>query len=161
MVTAKSASSHSEEALRRAFRFLSAEQVVAIHDALLEAWGGAEGGGHRGAAFEGVDAAVQAVKNSYYDAPEELAAAYAVYIVQGHVFLDGNKRAGSGSMLVFLDACGIKLRFDPADLAARMIDLQIEAEAGASTASQISSLARWIRERRARRGTSGPTKRRR
>jgi len=39
MVAAKSASSQSEKALRRAFRFLSAEQVVAIHDALLEAWG--------------------------------------------------------------------------------------------------------------------------
>ena len=44
MVAAKSASSQSEKALRRAFRFLSAEHVVAIHDALLEAWGGAEGG---------------------------------------------------------------------------------------------------------------------
>jgi hypothetical protein len=57
-------------------------------------WGGQPGGGHRGAENEGAEAAVQAVKNSYYDKLEDLAAAYAVYIVQGHVFMDGNKRTG-------------------------------------------------------------------
>ena len=46
-------------------KFLSAEWVVVMHDQLLEQYGGEEGGGHRGAQYEGVEAAVQAVKNSY------------------------------------------------------------------------------------------------
>ena len=134
--------------MTRAFRFLSAEQVIRIHDALLETYGGAQGGGHRGPAFEGVDAAVQAVKNSYYDEPRELAAAYAVYIVQGHVFLDGNKRGGSGAMLVFLAARGIELRFDPDDLARVMIELQARAEAGAGTSTLVAWLAGWLDDHR-------------
>jgi len=86
----------------RALRFLSPEQIIVIHDTLLGATGGRGGGGPRGAAYEGVDAAAQAVKNSYYESLEELAAAYAVYIAQGHVFADGNKRTGAATMLTFL-----------------------------------------------------------
>ena len=91
-------------------RFLTADQVIAMHDALLERFGGLAGGGPRGESFEGVDAAVQAVKNSYYETIEELAAAYAVYLVQGNVFLDGNKRAGAAAMLTFLQANGASIR---------------------------------------------------
>ena len=71
------------------------------------------GGGHRGAKYEGVEAAVQAVKNSYYNSIEELGAAYAVYIVQGHVFQDGNKRTGLDAMMTFLAINGSKLRATP------------------------------------------------
>lgn len=49
--------------MRRRVRFLTAEQVVAMHDALLEQFGGLAGGGPRGEAYQGVEAAVQAVKN--------------------------------------------------------------------------------------------------
>ena len=88
--------------MTKRLRFLSAEQVVAVHDAVLAETGGLPGGGPRGSSYEGVDAAVQAVKNSYYDTVEELAAVYAVYVVQGHVFADGNKRTGAAAMLTFL-----------------------------------------------------------
>jgi prophage maintenance system killer protein len=92
----------SEARLARQVRFLTSEQVAAMHAELLRRWGGAEGGGHRGAEFEGVEAAVQAAKNSYYEAREELAAASAAYIVQGHVFMDGSERTGAAAMLTFL-----------------------------------------------------------
>ena len=58
-------------------KFLSAEEIVTMHEKLLELYGGEEGGGHRGAGYEGVEAAVQAVNNSYYETLEELA-------MQGH-----------------------------------------------------------------------------
>jgi hypothetical protein len=48
-------------------RFLSVEQVIALHDTLVDRYGGHPGGGARGLSFEGVDAAVQAVRNSYYE----------------------------------------------------------------------------------------------
>lgn len=122
-------------------RWLSAEQVVALHEAVLERWGGMPGGGPRGAAHEGVEAAVQAVKNSYYTTAGELAAANAVYIVQGHVFQDGNKRAGAAAAATFLVANGIELRIPPGELRDSMIELQTRAEQGTRTDALIAWLA--------------------
>jgi death on curing protein len=122
-------------------RFLSSDQVVAMHTALLERWGGAEGGGHRGVDYEGVEAAVQAVKSSYYESREELAAAYAVYIVQGHVFMDGNKRTGAAAMLTFLLANGGGSRRSSSEVAQAMLELQARAEAGERTDELVSWLA--------------------
>jgi death on curing protein len=121
-------------------RFLSAEQVVVLHDAVLRQSGGLAGGGHRGPGYEGADAAVQAVKNSYYDTVEELAAAYAVYIVQGHVFADGNKRTGAAAMLTFLQANGGRTGLSDERLATIMIELQRRAESG----EDVARLVRWI-----------------
>lgn len=112
-----------------------------MHTALLERWGGAEGGGHRGVDYEGVEAAVQAVKSSYYESREELAAAYAVYIVQGHVFMDGNKRTGAAAMLTFLLANGGGSRRSSSEVAQAMLELQARAEAGERTDELVSWLA--------------------
>lgn len=135
--------------MKRSLRFLTVEQVLAIHDAMLERFGGSPGGGPRGEAFEGVDAAVQAVKNSYYETLEELAAAHAIYIVQGHVFLDGNKRTGAAAMLTFLEANGVSVRVAPEELALSMIDLQKRSEAGESASGLVSEMAVWLVRRRA------------
>ena len=133
--------------MTRALRFLSPEQIIVIHDTLLGATGGRGGGGPRGAAYEGVDAAAQAVKNSYYETLEELAAAYAVYIVQGHVFTDGNKRTGAATMLTFLRANGRRPAISDERLAAMMIELQRRAESG----EDVGRLVRWIATELARR----------
>lgn len=124
---------------------------MAIHDVLLEEFGGLAGGGPRGESYEGVEAAVQAVKNSYYEAVEELAAAYAVYLVQGHVFLDGNKRAGAAAMLTFLEANGMSVKIPPRELASMMIDLQQRSEAGEDASRLISGIASSLAKRRAKR----------
>ncbi len=84
-----------------------------------------------------------AVKNSYYETIEELGAAYAVYIIQGHVFMDGNKRAGSSAMFTFLELNGVK----PSKAVQRkqvMIDLQFRAENGENTGSLINWLVDLI-----------------
>ena len=125
-------------------QFLSADYVITLHAKLIRRWGGHEGGGHRGAEYEGVEAAVQAVKNSYYDSVEELAAAYAVYIVQGHVFMDGNKRAGGAAMMIFLDKNGRKTNISPRALANAMLELQVRAETGQRTDHLIGWLANLI-----------------
>lgn len=137
--------------MRRRVRFLTAEQVVAMHEALLEQFGGLAGGGPRGESYEGVEAAVQAVKNSYYETMEELAAAYAVYLVQGHVLLDGNKRAGAAAMLTFLEANGVSVKIPPEELASMMIDLQKRSEAGEDASRLISGIASALAKRRAKR----------
>jgi death-on-curing protein len=131
--------------------FLSAEQVIDLHEILLERYGGDEGGGHRGAAYEGVEAAVQAVKNSYYESLEELAAAYAVYIVQGHVFLDGNKRAASGAMFLFIVSNGGKVRAHHVEQIVDVVfELQVRAEAGARTDDLIAWVASFLSSSKSR-----------
>jgi len=122
-----------------------------MHEALLEQFGGLAGDGPRGESYEGVEAAVQAVKNSYYETVEELAAAYAVYLVQGHVFLDGNKRAGAAAMLTFLEANGVSVKIPPEELASMMIDLQKRSEAGEDASRLISGTASSLAKRRAKR----------
>ena len=140
--------------MKRRLRFLSAEEVVAMHEVLLARYGGRAGGGPRGRSYEGVDAAVQAVKNSYYQTIEELAAAYAVYIVQGHVFADGNKRTGAAAMLTFLEANAAPVRIDAEELAAMMIELQQRAEAGEAVSDLVLGIARTLAARRTgRRGS--------
>jgi death-on-curing protein len=138
----------------RGVRFLTADQVVAMHDALLEEFGGLAGGGPRGESYEGVEAAVQAVRNSYYETVEELAAAYAVYLVQGHVFLDGNKRAGAAAMLTFLQANGASMTIQPDELAAMMVDLQRRAEAGEDSSRLIAGISEALTAWRTRRKRS-------
>jgi death-on-curing protein len=127
--------------VKRRLRFLTAEQVIAMHEAVLEQFGGLGGGGPRGGSYEGVEAAVQAVKTSYYETPEELAAVYGVYIVQGHVFLDGNKRAGAAAMLTFLQANRAAITIPPEELASMMIDLQRRSEAGEDASRLVASIA--------------------
>jgi len=126
-----------------------------MHEALLGQFGGLGGGGPRGESYEGVDAAVQAVKNSYYETPEELAAAYAVYIVQGHVFLDGNKRAGAAAMLTFRQANRAGVTISPEELASMMIDLQRRSEAGEDPSRLVASIASVLATRRARQRRHG------
>jgi death-on-curing protein len=138
-------------------RFLSVEHVLAMHDTLLDRYGGRPGGGARGASYEGVDAAVQAVKNSYYESLHELAAAYAVYIVQGRVFADGNKRTGAATMLTFLEANGGGVHISDAEIEAMTIELQRRAQAGEGTVALIGWIAERLaacrrRSRRPRRG---------
>jgi death-on-curing protein len=55
-----------------------------------------------------LDAAVAAAAATFdgeflHADPYRLAAAYAVYIIRGHPFLDGNKRIGLSAALTFLD----------------------------------------------------------
>ncbi len=126
----------TSEGVKGKVRFLTSEQVVTLHDTLIERDGGSLGGGARGAGHEGVDAAVQAVKNSYYESLEELAAAYAVTIVQGC----GNKRTGAAALLVFLEAHSVRVRIPAERVAAMIIELQERAAAGASAAD----LVEWI-----------------
>lgn len=120
--------------------FLSAEQVVTMHADQLARWGGEEGGGHRGSLYEGAEAAVQAVKNSYYETTAELGAAYAVYIVQGHVFQDANKRTGATSMLTFMVANGLNVETSSEDIFRLMVTMQERAESGEKT----DSLVAWL-----------------
>jgi death-on-curing protein len=88
--------------------FLTLEDILEIHALQLDRYGGGEGIRDRGllesaaaqpmATFDG-----EFVHNGLF----EMAAAYLFHIVSNLPFIDGNKRTGLLSALVFLDLNGI------------------------------------------------------
>ena len=64
-----------------------------------------------------------------------MAAAYLFHIVQNHPFVDGNKRTGTASALVFLDINGYEVDCDSDELA----DLVIEVTLGKAKKPEIAA----------------------
>jgi len=96
---------------------LTVEQVLRLHEMMLQSTGGAEGLRDKGAlesalyhafaSFDGQD---------LYPTLEEKAARQAYAIIRNHPFVDGNKRVGLLVMLVFLEINGVILRFSQEEL---------------------------------------------
>ena len=68
-----------------------------------------------------------------------LAAAYAFGIARNHPFVDGNKRAAFGSMIVFLGLNKIELDVPPEDATAIFLEV-------AAGKVDEDGLARWLRD---------------
>ena len=105
-------------------RYLALGEVVDLHRRLLEATGGASGIRDFGAlesaiaqpkaTFEGVD---------LYPTLVEKAAALGFSLVQGHAFLDGNKRVGHAAMETFLILNGSEIDAPVNDQERLILDL--------------------------------------
>ncbi len=104
--------------------WLSRELIQAIHDEQL-----AEHGGASGIRDEGLleSALARPLNRSGYGDPDiaELAAVYAVSIIQNHPFIDGNKRTAYVALELFLALNGI--RFPVSDADAVIMTLQLAA----------------------------------
>lgn len=90
--------------------FLDVEDVLELHATQLEVYGGAAGLRDRGL----LESAVAQPQSSFggefaHDGLFAMAAAYLFHIVGNHAFVDGNKRAGVLSALVFLDVNGVSI----------------------------------------------------
>ena len=82
--------------------------VLAIHEEVLKAHGGATGVRDT-ALLESAVAAPQATMmgRPLISEPLEIAAAYLFYLCQNHPFVDGNKRTALATCLVFLSENGL------------------------------------------------------
>lgn len=102
--------------------FLSIEQVFALHERSIGAYGGTLGIRDRG----GLEAAINQPKHVYhYGAGDlfDLSAAYAFHIAEGQCFLDGNKRTAITSALTFLRMNGAELLYSEVELYDLMIGI--------------------------------------
>jgi death-on-curing protein len=119
-------------------KWLTYEQVVAIHSRQLRRFGGAVGLRDEGLLRSAIE---RPVNKWHYAQAElaELAAAYAFGLGKNHAFVDGNKRIAFMSMMTFLRRNGV--RFAPSQAHATKIILALAA-------GEVSeeSLARWIRD---------------
>ena len=90
--------------------FLAIEDVLEIHAMQLARYGGGDGLRDQGL-LESALAQPQATFGGelVHDGLFAMAAAYLFHIVSNHPFIDGNKRTGLLSALVFLDINGIAI----------------------------------------------------
>lgn len=93
--------------------YLSIEHIIELHDALIERFGGLPGIREICLLESAVAAPMTAVfGEELHKTMYNKAAAYLFYIVKNHAFLDGNKRTGSATALVFLRANGKSMKYE-------------------------------------------------
>jgi death-on-curing protein len=97
--------------------FLDIERVLRTHLSLIERYGGAPGVRDAGLLHSAI-AMPQASFGGELLHKDlfEMAAAYLFHIVQNHPFIDGNKRTGAATAIIFLDMNGIQIEADEGGL---------------------------------------------
>jgi death-on-curing protein len=122
-------------------RFLEADEVIQLHDAAIEAFGGSLGIRDRG----GLISAVQAPRNHWYYTGGDLfdlAAVLLIHLARNHPFVDGNKRAALAAALVLLDAHGQTIRQD----VDRLESLTLEAAQGKLEVEDLAAAFRGLHQ---------------
>jgi death-on-curing protein len=90
--------------------FLDVDDVLELHAMQLEEFGGGAGLRDRGLLESAVAQPQASIGGEYaHDGLFSMAVAYLFHIVSNHPFVDGNKRAGVLSALVFLDINGVTI----------------------------------------------------
>lgn len=119
-------------------RWMTYDQVVAVHSRQLRRFGGAPGLRDEGMLRSALERPVNKFNYEQAELPE-LAAAYAFGLAKNHAFVDGNKRIAFMTMVAFLRKNGVQ--FAPDQAQATKIILALAA-------GEVSeeSLARWIRD---------------
>jgi death on curing protein len=93
--------------------FLDLDRVLRIHRSVIDAYGGAEGIRDAGLLHSAIAMPQASFGGNYLHSDLfEMAAAYLYHIVQNHPFIDGNKRTGAASAVIFLAMNDILLRPD-------------------------------------------------
>jgi death-on-curing protein len=124
-------------------KWVTYDQVVAIHSRQLRRFGGAPGLRDDGMLRSALERPVNKWQYEQADLDASdlatLAAAYAFGLAKNHAFVDGNKRAAFMTMVVFLRKNDVRFAPDQAHATAIMLSL---------AAGEVSeqSLTRWIRD---------------
>lgn len=97
--------------------FLDTEYVLRIHRSSIETYGGSYGIRDAGLLQSALGMPQSTFGGNFlHEDIFSMAAAYLFHIVQNHPFIDGNKRTGAMSAIIFLRMNGIQLRADEAGL---------------------------------------------
>jgi death on curing protein len=118
--------------------WLDTDIVLDIHAEQLALFGGGDGMRDLGL----LESALARPLNKFAYGETDLAtlaAAYAFGIARNHPFVDGNKRAAFGSMIVFLGLNDIDLDVPPEDATAIILEV-------AAGEIDEDGLARWLRD---------------
>ena len=117
-------------------QFLTLDEVLAIHDRLIEVFGGAEGVRDLGL----LESALYRPQTGYYEDIIQMSAALFESLLMNHPFVDGNKRAAFFVTDIFLRLNGHRIKVDSNTAYNFLISL---LESGSV---QMDALAIWIKE---------------
>ena len=90
-------------------QFLSLDEAIAIHERLIDKFGGTTGLRDRGL----LESALFRPQTGYYEDLAQMAAALFESLISNHAFVDGNKRVAFFTCDIFLRLNGWKLKVDP------------------------------------------------
>lgn len=119
-------------------RWLTLDEVRAVHEKQLKRFGGPAGVGDAGA----LESALARPVNRFHCGETDLAAqaaSYAFALARNHAFVDGNKRIAFLAMMMFLRLNGIRFAPDQASATAIILSL-----AAGDTSEEAST--RWIKD---------------
>jgi death on curing protein len=119
----------------RPILFLTLDEVLAIHEHLIDAFGGPQGVRDLGL----LESALYRPRSGYYDDLPAMAAALFESLLMNHPFLDGNKRVAFFATDVFLRINGHHLEMNAETAHAHLIGLLERGEA------DKTSLEKWLR----------------
>ena len=114
--------------------YLTLDEVLALHAALIARHGGAQGVRDMGL----VESALARARSGYYESLSEQAAALLQSFAMNHAFIDGNKRVAWASSMVFLRMNGYRVRVSADDAERFLVDELITGRA------QIAPIAQWL-----------------
>ncbi len=115
-------------------KILSVNQIIRLHKALIEAFGGTDGLRDERMLQSALAAPFQTFDGeSIYPSLQAKAAQLGYGLVCNHPFLDGNKRIGAHAMLVFLSVNGVELRYEQQEL----VSIILEIAAGRATRAAL------------------------
>ena len=113
---------------------LTKEQVISIHSSLIEATGGTDGVRDIGLLESALETPFQTFDGKdLYPALIQKAARLGYSLVSNHPFVDGNKRIGIHTMLVFLAVNGVEIECNQKEL----IDIGLSLAAGTMDAEKL------------------------
>ena len=117
---------------------LSKEQIILLHDQLIEATGGSHGIRDEGLLESSAFTPFQSFGGEdIYPTIYQKAAQLCYGLVMNHAFIDGNKRIGAHAMLVFLSLNHINLTYSQKELYEMILDI-------ASGVKNSKELSEWI-----------------
>lgn len=116
--------------------FLDLVHVLRVHRSLIEKYGGIEG-----VRDDGLLQSAIAMPRASFDSRFlhtdlfEMAAAYLYHSVQNHPFIDGNKRTGAATAIIFLAMNDIEIEADED----RLVELTLAVASGRAKKPEIAS----------------------
>lgn len=124
-------------------RFLTAEDVLTLHELQIEMFGGSPGIRDQGLLESAVGQPQTSFGGEYFHhSLFEMAAAYAFHIAENQPFVDGNKRSALAAALVFLDWHNIEIEDPSGELYRAMIHLAEKKLDKPGLARLLESLAK-------------------
>ncbi len=119
-------------------KMLTKEQIILLHRELIKEMGGADGIRDEGLLESALSAPFQSFDGiDPFPSIQQKAAKLGFGLIKNHAFVDGNKRIGVHTMLVFLALNGIEIEYTQEELSATILKV-------AAGDYSFENLVKWV-----------------